>query len=66
MQKTYHGEEKDKKRQGFDLKKLDKEEKYYSTNLHNKKYKEINPYKRRSKPEKGNLKPKKARVAQYN
>ena len=28
-----------------------------------KKYKEINPYKRRSKPEKGNLKPKKARVA---
>ena len=26
-------------------------------------YKEINPYKRRSKPEKGNLKPKKDRVA---
>ena len=25
-------------------------------------YKEINPYKRRSKPEKGNLKPKKARL----
>ena len=27
-----------------------------------KKYKEINPYKRRSKPEKGNLKPKKTRL----
>ena len=30
MDKTYHGEEKDKKRQGFDLKNSD-EEKYYST-----------------------------------
>ena len=45
MQKTCHGEEKDKKRQGFDL-KIEKlyldEEKYYSTDLMN--YKEINPY----------------------
>ena len=31
-----------------------------------KKYKEINPYKRRSKPKKGNLEPKKIRVAHYN
>ena len=56
MQKTYHGEEKDKKRQEFDLKteKLySDEEKYYS--MDSMKYKEINPYKRRSKPEKGNL-----------
>ena len=34
MQKTCHGEEKDKKRQEFDLKSSDEEEKYYSTDLH--------------------------------
>ena len=65
--KSLHREEKDKKRQGFDLKtkKLySDEEKYYS--MDSIKYKEINPYKRRSKPEKGNLKPKKARVTHYN
>ena len=46
MQKTCHGEEKDKKRQGFDLKteKLySDEEKYYS--MDSRKYKEMNPYK---------------------
>ena len=63
MQKMCHGEEKDKKRQGFDLKNSD-EEKYYS--MDTIKYKEINPYKRILKPKKGNLKPKKARVAHYN
>ena len=62
MYKIYHGEEKDKKRQGFDLKKC----KLYSDEENIiqliQYYKEINPYKRRLKPEKGNLKPKKARL----
>ena len=47
MQKICHGEEKDKKRKGFDLKNSG-EEKYYS--MDSIKYKEINPYKRRSNP----------------
>ena len=63
MQRTCHEEEKDKKRQGFDL-KIEKlysdEENYYSTD--SMSYIEINLYKKRSKSKKVNLKPKKARL----
>ena len=44
MQKTYHREEKDKKRQGFDLKNSD-EENIIQRIFIMKKYKEINHFK---------------------
>ena len=64
MYKTYHKEEIDKKRKEFDLKNMQivfRQRKNYSMDSIN--YKEINPYKRRSKSKKGNLKPKKARLS---
>ena len=52
MQKTYHREEKDKKKQRVCSENT---KTVYSDVEKIMKYKEINPYKRRSKPKKGNL-----------